>query len=292
MPKYYSAFGLTWSSDCELYLFDVADQAVPDVGVRQMDGAPPVRTPVDRQGKVEAFDGGFRYTLAETVVIDVEPNLVTIYPLSAWTGKLPPSFFGTVTAGLLALRGAIPLHASAIEIDGRATLICGRSGAGKSTFTSMMVQQGARFLSDDLTVLIPQCEGAMIARGRPSLRLFAPAAEGMADHGDILPREDDGKHRIIIHSEHRAAFAPLGRVIWLDIDERPMPDRIIAQMLKDLIFRRRILRRLPGNSARIAALEAAVSAVTFDRVRDIEDYDLAGAQGRATQILAMRSTRA
>ncbi|HEX7655500.1 MAG TPA: HPr kinase/phosphatase C-terminal domain-containing protein [Sphingomonas sp.] len=46
------------------------------------------------------------------------------------------------------------LHASCVAIDGRAVLIEGRSGSGKSDLALRLIDRGARLVSDDYTVLI------------------------------------------------------------------------------------------------------------------------------------------
>lgn len=46
------------------------------------------------------------------------------------------------------------LHASCVAIDGRAVLIEGRSGSGKSDLTLRLIDRGAKLVSDDYTVLV------------------------------------------------------------------------------------------------------------------------------------------
>jgi serine kinase of HPr protein (carbohydrate metabolism regulator) len=46
------------------------------------------------------------------------------------------------------------LHASCVAIDGRAVLIEGRSGSGKSDLALRLIDRGARLVSDDYTVLV------------------------------------------------------------------------------------------------------------------------------------------
>ena len=55
------------------------------------------------------------------------------------------------------------LHASTVAIDGRAVLIEGRSGAGKSDLALRLIDRGAALVSDDYTLVIRQGTG-LIAR--------------------------------------------------------------------------------------------------------------------------------
>jgi serine kinase of HPr protein (carbohydrate metabolism regulator) len=61
------------------------------------------------------------------------------------------------------------LHATCIAISGRAVLIAGRSGSGKSDLALRLIDRGARLVSDDYTLLSPSGE-----------RLLATAPERIA----------------------------------------------------------------------------------------------------------------
>lgn len=60
--------------------------------------------------------------------------------------------FGQALAFLLRARGSLLLHAAAIEVAGRAVLLVGASGQGKSTLAFEMIRQGCGFLSDDMAM--------------------------------------------------------------------------------------------------------------------------------------------
>ncbi|MRH42713.1 aldolase [Aquibacillus halophilus] len=57
---------------------------------------------------------------------------------------------GTCMGALLMQRNILPLHGSAIAIDGKAYTIVGDSGVGKSTLASAFLQKGYQLLSDDV----------------------------------------------------------------------------------------------------------------------------------------------
>ncbi|MCA0172249.1 aldolase [Bacillus sp. RAR_GA_16] len=60
---------------------------------------------------------------------------------------------GTCMGVLLMQNRILPLHGSAIAIDGKAYAIIGDSGAGKSTLASMFLQNGYHLLTDDVIAL-------------------------------------------------------------------------------------------------------------------------------------------
>lgn len=57
---------------------------------------------------------------------------------------------GTCMGAILIQRKLIPLHGSAIAIDGKVYAIVGESGAGKSTLASAFLKRGYQLLSDDV----------------------------------------------------------------------------------------------------------------------------------------------
>ncbi len=59
-------------------------------------------------------------------------------------------------------RGALPLHAAAVEVDGRLIGLMAPSGAGKTTLLWALIDHGVRFASDDLLPVRPS-DGTMWA---------------------------------------------------------------------------------------------------------------------------------
>jgi hypothetical protein len=79
---------------------------------------------------------------------------------------------GVVTALLLALRGDVVLHASAVQTGGVAVALAGDSGAGKSTLATVLCAAGATLVTDDLLRVGPgPDDSVMCLGGAPQLRL-------------------------------------------------------------------------------------------------------------------------
>lgn len=57
---------------------------------------------------------------------------------------------GSCMGALLPQRGILPLHGSAVVVNGKAYAFCGESGAGKSTLAAVFTQRGYRILTDDV----------------------------------------------------------------------------------------------------------------------------------------------
>ena len=87
---------------------------------------------------------------------------------------------GSAFGALLHQRGLLPLHANAIEVDGRAVAFMGESGAGKSTLAAWFHDRGFRVIADDVCVVGFDDKAQPYATpGLPRLRLWAEALELM-----------------------------------------------------------------------------------------------------------------
>ncbi len=60
---------------------------------------------------------------------------------------------GSAMGALLHQRGLLPLHANAVELDGRAFAFMGASGSGKSTLAAWFHDHGHRIIADDVCVV-------------------------------------------------------------------------------------------------------------------------------------------
>lgn len=92
------------------------------------------------------------------------------------------------TLGLvLRLRGVVCLHASAVNIGGKAILLAGPSGAGKSSMAAAFVQRGRSVLTEDVAALAEQGGSFEVQAGYPRVRLWSPSVHGLFGAPDALP---------------------------------------------------------------------------------------------------------
>ena len=94
---------------------------------------------------------------------------------------------GPVFAFALRLRGATCLHASAIEVDGRAIALVGAPGAGKSTTAAAFAIAGFPVLSDDIVVLSESEGRLMVLPGYPRVNVWPDSARALMGSEDALP---------------------------------------------------------------------------------------------------------
>lgn len=101
-------------------------------------------------------------------------NQITIDPNpGAAESEIRLFLLGSVLGAILFQRGYLPLHGSAIEVDGKALIIIGNSAAGKSTLAASLNQAGFPLISDDLSAIslnnIGKC---VIHPGIPFVKLW------------------------------------------------------------------------------------------------------------------------
>lgn len=121
-------------------------------------------------------------------------------------GELEHLVIDQVLPRLMAQRGAIVMHAAAIEKAGDVLLLAGETGAGKSTLCSVLAPLGFRVLTDDCVIVRSLKPTPMVVPTYPSLRLLPDTVEEFG----ITAREDLGaaygrKRRVRIESHDESS---------------------------------------------------------------------------------------
>lgn len=129
---------------------------------------------------------------------------------------------GSALGALLHQRGLLPLHANAIDIDGKAVAFMGESGAGKSTLAAWFHDRGHRVVSDDVCVVgFDEHLQPYAAPGLPRLRLWAEAlalmGRGTTGFARSYIGEEDEKYDVPIDAELAArSHVPLAAIYLLE----------------------------------------------------------------------------
>ncbi|HEX8907528.1 MAG TPA: hypothetical protein VF771_21985 [Longimicrobiaceae bacterium] len=131
---------------------------------------------------------------------------------------------GPVMGLVCHLRGIPCLHASAVAVDGRALLVVGAPGAGKSTTAAALAALGHPLVADDVVALRAGDGGIEALPAYPWLRLWPSSAEMLYGSRDALPPIVPGHawwdKRFLDLSEREDAFAaeplPVGAVYLLE----------------------------------------------------------------------------
>ena len=164
-PFHYRLFGLTVESELELPELGPVDAAEdPDVRISYGDGAANAGTllEIDDVARFHV-EGGSR---------------IQVVPEPGVPGRNVRLFLlGSAMGMLLHQRGLLPLHANAIEIDGKAVAFMGPSGSGKSTLAAWFHDRGHRVIADDVCVVRMEDGRAFVSAGLQRLRLWQDALE-------------------------------------------------------------------------------------------------------------------
>jgi hypothetical protein len=93
---------------------------------------------------------------------------------------------GTVLALWLELRGVRTLHASAVEVEGRAVAFMSPKGGGKTSLAAAFLRRGRPLLTEDLLALEPTDRAVIAAPGYPLLRMWPEQAQHFLDTWEDL----------------------------------------------------------------------------------------------------------
>ena len=240
-PRDYEVFGLRLRSDFALpELFQAEGHAEPDVRIAEG----PVQSPPVGTAGLHAHDGALvlvvpgigRYRIEGGAAITVEPD-------SDVPGRNVRLFLlGSALGALLHQRRLLPIHANAVEIDGRAVAFMAASGGGKSTLAAWFHDQGFRVIADDVCVVGFGDDGQPYATpGLPRLRLWAETLELMGRDPVSYPRSYAGPDQVDkfdVQIDPRAAVqshTPLAAIYLLERGE-PEIRRLSGVEAADAIF--------------------------------------------------------
>lgn len=97
-----------------------------------------------------------------------------------------------------------PFHAACVARNGRGVLLCGDSGAGKSSLSYACARRGWTYLSDDASYLLRHTAADRIVLGHPHrVRLRPDAPRLFSELADLQPsRRGNGKLSLDVRTAH------------------------------------------------------------------------------------------
>ncbi len=225
----YRAFGLRLQSALplpELYPDDVACGAVDGsiyVNVRLAPAPPPdapeilpaVRVDADHFWMDVPRVGRFLVRNGREMIVEPCPG--------APDGDVRAYLLGSAMGALLQQRGLLPLHASAVAVDGRAVAFIAPAGSGKSTIAMHLQHRGHRVICDDICA-VEVADG--VARLRPGLRnlkLWRASLGAIARTPDGLEPvlADMDKYRVPVDAPAEDRVFDLAAVVLLGWGKEP-----------------------------------------------------------------------
>jgi len=99
-------------------------------------------------------------------------------------------FLEAAVSTLLEALYLTPLHAACVQSEGRGVLLCGESGAGKSSLAFACARSGWNFLSDDSSAVVRRRQGRVVVGNPRQMRFRESAAELFPELKDqrVTPR--------------------------------------------------------------------------------------------------------
>ena len=219
----YTAFGLNIISDIHLSELNV-------IANKEVD--PDVEIIIEETdfNKVDLEGNPYQHFVIEDEVMFNVPNIANFYIKDGKKIAISPLgvidedvirlyILGTCMGTILMQRKMLPLHGSAVEIDGKVYAIVGDSGAGKSTLASAFLKQGYKLVSDDVIAVSLSQENSIpyVTPAYPQQKLWQESLHmfGMEknNYRSIYGRED--KYCIPVTESFVNAPLPLAGVFEL-----------------------------------------------------------------------------
>lgn len=205
--------------------------------------------------------GRFRVESGKHVRVEPAPNV--------HEPELRTFLLGSVLGVLCHQRGLLPIHASAVRIDGRAVLIAGVSGAGKSTLAAALGARGHALIADDVAAVSPRNAGLQIMPAFPQRKLALDALEalGLEHAGLVTNRPGVPKYHVPLREGFD--FSPVQpAAIYILSNAAPgrvgefEPHSVVQSMalINRMIYRRGIGLRIQSSSAIFSAVTALAKA--------------------------------
>ena len=151
--KFYQTFGLTISSEVPLQeLIPSSISHNVDVVIEKADLYPIWIKQFEEDNFYVIKPNQLMLYVPEVAIFCIENgNKITVSPFDENSeDEIRLYLLGTCMGAVLMQRKILPLHGSAIEIEGKAYAILGDSGAGKSTLAKAFLNRGYKLLTDDV----------------------------------------------------------------------------------------------------------------------------------------------
>lgn len=229
----YRAFGLNISSDiCILEL--QKGEGVADINI--ICGIVPTELnevvwsdeyiKVSKNELLLYVEGVAKYYVKDGKTIIVEPseqcndNSVKLYLL------------GTAIGTALLQKGIIPIHGSAVVIDGKCVIFTGISGAGKSTLSSAFRKMGYEFLADDVSVVtINEAGIPLVQPSYPQQKLWSDSLESMGEDHNRFSKIEDNEDKYVIPVKKGFLSSPVPLYAIFELNPYECSSVQIAQIL-------------------------------------------------------------
>ncbi|WP_040952946.1 hypothetical protein [Gorillibacterium massiliense] len=223
----YRAFGLTVSSEIPLPELVVAgeEDTQADV-VIQIDASQSASLYAELKAQNRQLivkDGKVIFHIPHLALFSIEDGrTITVHPLTEiFQKEVRLYLLGTCMGSVLLQRKILPMHGSAILMNGKAYAFVGLSGAGKSTLAAALISKGYPLLSDDVIAITPDGEdgGPVVTPSYPQQKLWQNSLTQLKmdnqDYHPLYEIDTAVKYSVPVSSDYCSRIVPLGGVFEL-----------------------------------------------------------------------------
>lgn len=232
-----------------------------DVDIEQVSEVMELDDPVLSNDWLQMTENEFRMIAAGVgTFYAANGKSIRFYPEPGTTNESIELFMnGSVFGAILHQRGIMPLHGSSFIYKESGIMLCGNSGAGKSSLTSAMCLSGnATFLTDDVTPILFSDGIPAVLPKSDRVKLWEDSLEQLSENREGLRRirPQDNKYYLSIDKPATRPH-PLHQVAIITVDEeatRPLVRQMTGaeafSILQKEIYRLFYLQALPNQKAR------------------------------------------
>jgi hypothetical protein len=145
----------------------------------------------------------------DTITIEKDAALTDMRTLRLY-------ILATIFAGILMQRKRLPLHASAILHHDELVLVCGDSGAGKSTTLAGLIKKGHDVFSDDVIVMNNNNKATA---SYPMIKLWEDTQDKLShdsfDDRSFVIKPGMNKYGIFFHDKFDTGLYPVKKILIL-----------------------------------------------------------------------------
>jgi hypothetical protein len=228
----FRAFGVNIASDIFFPELEVAE-GIPDVRIVLGNTPQGIPEAIVNANRYQAASNQFllhvpkvgRYYVAGGKHIIVEPDP------SAEPGTVRVFLLGTAFGALLLQRGVLPIHGSTVVINGKAVIIAGASGVGKSTLLAAFRNDGTAFLADDVAA-VTRDEGNVpwVQPSYPQQKLWKDSADNMGMNVADCPVIRSGMDKYAIGAEEGFCRTPVRLAAICELSAENLPEAVMIPL--------------------------------------------------------------
>lgn len=150
----YSAYGIHFESDIELPELLTCNEGSAEVKIVSGNIPNEIYSPIVQNELYQVAKNEFLFRVDGVAGYYVKNGeQIIIQPFSQDLRRLRLYLLGTVMGVLLMQRGLLPIHGSAVVVEGHCIIFTGVSGAGKSTVAAALHKIGHFLLADDVAAV-------------------------------------------------------------------------------------------------------------------------------------------